>query len=108
MLISADQLKAKWEVFGCELAWPGSDCGVQLEDGGKVELTIFGMDRDAKVVIPNYLWSKETIAKALFEAGFSKVDWREEIFGGGEDKDWARVAKTGFGVNGFVVALKAT
>ena len=81
---------------------------MQLEDGSKVELTIFGIDGNTKVVIPNYLWSREAIAESLLEAGFSKVEWQKEIFSGNEDQDWAKVARAGFGVNGFFVATKGT
>ena len=70
-----------------------------------MELTIFGIDRKTRVVIPNYLWSREAISEALLEAGFSKVDWQQERFSGDEDKDWAKTAKNGFGLNGFFVAL---
>ena len=101
-----EELQKKWKALGyCEIAWPGSECGEQLEDGGKVELTIFGIDRKTRVVIPNYLWSREAISEALLEAGFSKVDWQQERFSGDEDKDWAKTAKNGFGLNGFFVAL---
>ena len=79
-----------------------------MEDGGKVELTIFGIDRKAKCVIPNHLWSAEAINEALLKAGFSKVDWVEERFSGEEDKEWSKEARKGFGANGFFVALKGT
>ena len=106
---SGEQVKQKWRSLGYyEVAWPGSDFGVQLEDGGKIDLTIFGIDRSAKCVIPNHLWSAEAINDALLKAGFSKVDWPEERFSGDEDKDWSKKAKNGFGANGFFVALKGT
>ena len=109
MLRSGEQLKEKWGALGYyEVAWPGSDCGVELKEGGKMELTIFGIDRKANVVIPNYLWSSEAIVEALLQSGFSRVDWQEEIFSGGEDKEWAKKARAGFGANGFFVATKGT
>ena len=106
---SGEQVMQTWGSLGCyEVAWPGSDRGVELEDGGKIELTIFGIDRKAKCVIPNHLWSAEAISEALLKAGFREVDWVEERFSGEEDKEWSKEARKGFGANGFFVALKGT
>ncbi|KAL7528609.1 hypothetical protein ACHAWF_002626 [Thalassiosira exigua] len=59
-----------YDKCGIYLEWEGS-----FSDGKETSITLLSEDRQSRVSFSNYLWTCETIERALLESGFRSVHW---------------------------------
>ena len=101
--------KAYLPLIGFKMTWDGIDDGANVHDGMLVKLTLFDSKGQARVTLPNHLWSRESIANAIYGAGFAKLEWVSEEcsnHANAEVKRWAEAARPEFGLHGYFVATK--
>ena len=97
--------KAYWPLIGYKWHWDGTN----VHDGMLVQVTLFDSEGQARVTLPNHLWSRETFANAIYDAGFAKLEWVSEEcsnYENAEVKKWADAARLEFGLHGYFVARK--
>ena len=100
--------KAKSSMLGIQMTWEGDSEGVALFDGVCVQMTLLDAKGQSIVSFPNYFWSKDTITKLMSKAGFTRVEWQEEICDQMDkvDQEWVQKAHEDFGGCGYFVAKK--
>ena len=98
--------KAKSSLLGVQMTWEGDSEGVALFDGVCVQMTLLDVKGQSIVSFPNYFWSKDTITKLMSKAGFTRVEWQEEICDQKVDQEWVQKAHEDFGGCGYFVAKK--
>ena len=100
--------KAKSSMFGIQMTWEGESEGVALFDGVCVQITLLDAKGQSTVSFPNYFWSKDTITKLMSKAGFTGIEWREEICDKMDTagQEWFQKACEDYGGCGYFVAKK--